>query len=80
MKKLLIDPKTKNVIGWAEAESFDDWSGDAELCDHDDIDTLIDNLPGHYQADDGSIQFDAARIVEADPNQPPESVETLETV
>ncbi len=83
MKKLLIDPKTKNIIGWAEAENFDDWNGDADLYDHDDIDALIDNLPGHYLADDGTIQFDETRIVKADPSQPPVTIPaetTLETV
>lgn len=71
MKKLLIDTQTRNVIGWAEAENFDDWTGDAELHDHDDINALVENLPGHYLADDGTVQFDAARIVVADPDQPP---------
>ena len=72
MKRLLIDPKTHNVIGWAEAETFDDWTGDALLSDHDDIEIVIENLPGHYQADDGSIQFDEKRVIKSDPNTPPE--------
>jgi len=79
MKKLLINKETKDVIGWIEAESFDDWSGSSEIIDCDDIETITTNLPGHYLADDGTIQFDESRIVKYDANALPSTAEVLNT-
>ena len=82
MRKLLVDKETKNVIGWSESQTLENWNGgSAELVDCDNIETIIDNLAGHYLADDGTIQFDESRILKPEDFMPPPTAnEALETV
>lgn len=79
MKKLIFDNETKNLIGFLEGENLSD-EGELWTIGPDFDDSIDYAKAGYYLADDGALKFDENRIVEADPNQPPESVETLETV